>query len=144
VAAAGFHEVAHVEEDESGQANLKDGRGEHELTGKVQGVKNKENGIGLGRAGHFAAEDVDGDAGVFRVRSKGIDAGEIDEGEVGSADSGHEAHALLDGDAGVVGDFLTEAGEAVEKGRLAGVGRADEDDGFERTGGGLSGSGRRN
>jgi hypothetical protein len=111
----------------------------------VQGVENKENGIGLGGSGHFSAEDVDGDAGVFRIRSEGVDAGQIDEGEVRAANAGHEAHALLDGDAGVVGDFLTEAGEAVEKGRLAGVGRADEDDGLERTGRRSDwGSGRRN
>ena len=31
---------------------------------------------------------------------EGVDAGQVDEGEVVAADAGHEAHALLDGDAG--------------------------------------------
>ena len=92
------------------------------------GVENDENGIGLGGAGHAAAKNVDGDAGVFRVRREGVDAGQIDEREVVAAYAGHEAHALLDGDAGVVGNFLTEAGEAIEEGGFSGVGGADEDD----------------
>ena len=74
----------------------------------------------------------DGDAGVFRVGGERVDAGQIDEGEVFAADAGHEAHALLDGDAGVVGYFLAEAGEPIEKRGFAGVGRTDEDDGVER------------
>jgi hypothetical protein len=133
VAAARLHQVAHVEQHQRGQADGKHRRGEHELAGEVQGIENQQNGVGLGRAGHFAAQHVDGDARVFRVGSERVDAGQIDEGEVVAADAGHEAHALLDGDAGVVGDLLAQAGEAVEERGLAGVGRADEDDGFENS-----------
>lgn len=38
---------------------------------------------------------------------------------------------VLDGDAGVVGDLLAHAGEAIEEGGLAAVGRADERDGAD-------------
>ncbi len=131
VAAAGFHQVAHVEQDEGGQAEREHGRGEHELAGEVQRIENQQNGVGLGRAGHFAAEHVDGDAGVFGVGRERVDAGQVDEGEVVAADAGHEAHALLDGDAGIVGDLLAQAGEAIEERGLAGVGRSDEDNGVE-------------
>ena len=73
-------------------------------------------------------QDVDGDASVFRIGIEAVDAGEIDEGEVGAADAVEAADALLDGDAGVVGDFLAEAGEAIEEGGFAGVRRTDEGD----------------
>ena len=66
-AAAGFHEVAHVEQNEGGQAESKNRGGEHELAGEVQGVEDEEDRVGLGRAGHFAAQHVDGDAGILRV-----------------------------------------------------------------------------
>ena len=133
------HEVAHVEQDQSGQAEGEDGCGQHELAGEVERVEDKQDGIGPGGAGHFALEHVDGDAGVFRVGGEGVDAGQVDEGEVVAADAGHEAHALLDGDAGVVGHLLAEAGEAIEESGLAGVGRADEDDGAKSAGSGGQG-----
>jgi hypothetical protein len=50
---------------------------------------------------------------------------EVDGAVVGDFDA---ADVLLDGDAGVVGDLLTEAGQTIEEGRLAGVGRPDEGD----------------
>ena len=65
LAAAGLHQVAHIEENECGQAEGEDRRGQHELAGKVQGIEDKQDSIRLGRAGHFALEHVDGDAGVF-------------------------------------------------------------------------------
>jgi hypothetical protein len=105
VAAARLHQVAHVEQDQRGQADGKHRRGEHELARQMKRVEHQQNGVGLGRAGHAAAQHVDGDARVFRVGSERVDAGQIDEREVFAADAGHEAHALLDGDAGVVGDF---------------------------------------
>ena len=133
VAAARLHQVAHVEQDQGGQAERKDRRGQHQLAGEVQGIENQQDSVGLGRAGHFAAQHVDGDAGILRVGGEGVDAGQVDEGEVVAADAGHQAHALLDGDAGVVGDLLAQTGQAIEKSGLAGVGRADEDDGLERS-----------
>ncbi len=135
LAAAGLHQVAHVEENERGQAERKNRRGQHELAGEVQGIEHQQDSVGLGRAGHFALEHVDGDARVLRVGTERVDAGQIDEGEVVAAHAGHQAHALLDGDAGVVGDLLAQAGEAIEKSGFAGVGRADEDDGMQRSAG---------
>jgi hypothetical protein len=38
------------------------------------------------------------------------------------------AHAVLDGNAGKVRDFLPQAGQAIEKGGLAGIRRADNSD----------------
>ena len=38
---------------------------EHQLAGEVQGIKNEQNGVRLGRARHFALEHVDGYACVF-------------------------------------------------------------------------------
>ncbi len=105
----------------------------------MKGVEDEEDGIRPWRARHFALEHVDGDAGVFRVWGEGVDAGQVNEGEVVAVDAGHGAHALLDGDAGVVGHLLAEAGEAIEKSGLARIGRADEDDGAERAWGGRLG-----
>ncbi len=139
VAAAGVHQVAHVEQNQRGQAESQNRRGQHQLAGQMQGVENNEHRVRLGRAGHFAAEYVDGDAGVFRIRSQRVDAGQVDQGEVVAAHAGHQAHALLDGDAGVVGHLLAQACQSIEKSGLAGVWRPDEHDGFERSGGGRSG-----
>ncbi len=52
VAAARFHQVAHVEQDQRGQAESEHRRGEHELAREVQGIENEQDGVGLGRAGH--------------------------------------------------------------------------------------------
>ena len=49
-----------------------------------------------------------------------------------AASSTAAAEVLLDGDAGEVGDLLAQAGEAVEEGGLAGVGRADDGDDARR------------
>ncbi len=131
VAAAGLHQVAHVEQNQRGQAHRQHRRGQHELAGEMQGVQNQQHRVGLGSAGHLAAQHIDGDAGIFRVRGERVDAGQVDEGEVVAAYAGHEAHALLDGDAGVVGHLLAQAGQAVEKSGFAGVGRADQYDCLE-------------
>ena len=126
LAAARLHQVRHVEQHQRGQADGKHRHGQHQLARQMQRVQNQQNRVGLGRAGHAAAQHVHGDARVFRVRSERVDAGQIDEREVFAADAGHQSLALLDGDAGVVGDFLAQAGELVEERGLAGVGRADE------------------
>jgi hypothetical protein len=116
LAATRLHEVGHIEENQGGKADGENGRSEHQLTGEVQGIEDQEDGVGLGRTGHFAAEDVDGDTGVLGVRAEGVDPGKIDEGEVVASYAGHEAHVLLDGDTRVVCHLLAEAGEAVEEG----------------------------
>ena len=131
MAAARLHEVGHVEQHQRGQADGEHRQGEHELTRQMKRVQNQQNSVGLGRAGHAAAQHVDGDARVFRVRSERVDAGQVDEREIFAAHAGHQSHALLDGDAGVVGDFLAQARELVEECGFAGVGRADENHRFE-------------
>ena len=130
-ATARVHEVGHVEEHERGKADGEDRHGEHELAGEVERIQNQKNSVGLGRAGHAAAENFDGDAGVLGIGRERVDAGQVDEREVFAAHAGHGPHALLDGDARVVGDLLAEASELVKERGLAGVGRADEDDGLE-------------
>ena len=71
VAAAGLHQVGHVEQDEGGQADSENRRGKHQLAGQVKGIENQQDCVGLGRAGHFAAQHVDGDAGILRIGSQG-------------------------------------------------------------------------
>ena len=128
MAAALFHQVAHVEQDHGGQADGQHGGGKHQLPGHVQRVKHEENGVRLGRSWHASAQDVDGDARVFRVGRERVDSRQIDQGEVFAADTGHEAKPLLDCDAGEVGHFLAESGQLVEKCRFAGIGRTDQYD----------------
>ena len=72
----------------------------------MQGIQDQQNGVGLGRAGHFAAQHVDGNARIFRIGSERVNAGQIDQGEIVAAYAGHEAHALLDRDARIVGYLL--------------------------------------
>ena len=106
--------------------------GMHELARQVEGIENQQDGVRLGRAGHFAAQHVDGDASVFRVGREGVDAGQIDEGEVFAADAGHESHALLHCDARIVRNLLAKSGKSVEERGFAGVGRPDQDNSLER------------
>jgi hypothetical protein len=110
VAAAGLHQVAHVEQHQGGQAQRQHRRGQHQLAGQVQGIEDQQHRVRLGRADHLAAQHVDGDAGVLAVGVERVDAGQVDERQVWAAHPGHQAHALLDGDAGEVGHLLAQAG----------------------------------
>ena len=92
----------------------------------MDGIQDEQDDVRRRDAGHTAGEHVDGDAGVLGVGGEGVDAGEIDAGQVGAADALHAAGVVLDGDAGVVGYLVAEAGEAVEEGGLAAVGGAAE------------------
>ncbi len=128
LSAARLHQVAHVQQDHGGQPQRQHGRGQHQLAGEMQRIEDDEYGVGLGRAGHLAAQHIDGDARVLGVRRERVDAGQIDEGEVFTADSSHGAHALFHGHAGIVGHLLAQAGQAVEEGGFATVRGADQDD----------------
>jgi hypothetical protein len=128
IAAARFHLIGHVQQHQRGQTDGEDRRGQHQLTIQVRGVEYKQDAIGLGYAGHLAGEHIDGDARVLRVGGERIDAGQIDEREVVAADRLHAAGVVFHRDAGIVRDLLAQAGEPVEEGGLAGVGRADERD----------------
>ena len=109
-------------------------RGQHQLAGQVQGIEDQQHRVRLGRAHHLAAQYVDGDAGILAVGVERIDAGQVDECQIGAAHAGHQAHALLDGDAGKVGHLLAQAGQPIEKSGLAGVWRADQHHGLELPG----------
>ena len=64
-AVASLHQVAHIEQHQRGQPNLKYRSGQHQLTGQVQGIEDQQNRVGLGRAGHLAAQHVDSYASVL-------------------------------------------------------------------------------
>jgi hypothetical protein len=139
LATAGLHQVAHVEQNQCRQAQRQYRRGQHQLAGQVKGVEDQQHGIRLRRAGHFASQHIDSDTGILGIGRKRVDAGQVDEGQVRAADASHQAHALFDSDAGVVGDLLTETGQAIEKSGLTGVRRPDQYNGPERPGWGRRG-----
>ena len=112
VAAASLHQIAHVEQHQGRQSQRQHRSGQHQLAGQVQGIEDQQHRIRLGRAGHSAAQHVDGDPGVLRVGIERVDAGQVDERQIGAAHPGHQPHALLDGDAGEVGHLLAQAGQA--------------------------------
>jgi hypothetical protein len=58
LAAAGLHEVAHVKENQRGQALGENGRCKHELARQMKRVENEKDRVGFGRARHAAAQDV--------------------------------------------------------------------------------------
>ena len=67
VSATSLHQVAHVEQYQGRQSKGEHRGGQHQLAGKVQGIEHQQHRIRLGRAGHFAAQHVDRDTGVFRI-----------------------------------------------------------------------------
>ena len=75
MAAASLHQVAHVEQNQGRQSQRQHWRGQHQLASEVQGIEHQQHGIRLGRAGHFAAQHVDRNAGVFRIWIERVDAG---------------------------------------------------------------------
>ena len=109
-----------------GQAEGEDRRGEDEVAAEVRDVEDEEDRVGLRDARHPAHQDVVGDLLVLGARREAVDAGEVDDVELGRVLDLQLAEVLLDGDAGEVRDLLAEPGEAVEEGGLAGVGRADD------------------
>ena len=120
--------VGHVEQHEGGQAEAENGSGEDEIAAEIGDVEDENDGVGFGEIGTSAGEDVVRDLFVFGARNKAIDAGQIDQEDFLMALEFGLAHAVFDGDAREIGDLLAQAGEAVEEGRLAGVGRTDDGD----------------
>ncbi len=72
--------------------------------------------------------DVGRDAFLEGVRAQGEHAGEIDELDDRVTEL-RVADVFFDGDAGIVTGPLTQAGQAIEEGALAGVRVADDCDG---------------
>jgi hypothetical protein len=96
------------------------------VAGEAGGIEDEKNGVGFFEVGHAAFEDVVGDLFVFAAGFEGVDAGEVDEGEGVAGVKTQGSDVSFDGDSGVVRDFLTEAGEAIEESAFPGIGRADE------------------
>ena len=128
-AAARLHQVRHIQQHHRGQAEGEDRPGQHELAAQVEGIEHDEDGVWTRRARHLALEHIDGNARIFGVAGKAVDAGQIDQRKVVAADAAHAARALLYCHAGIVGHLLSQSSEPVEECGFAAVGRSDERDG---------------
>ena len=132
VAVATAQIVGHVQDDQRGQTQRQNGRGQHEVAPQVGGIQHQQHGFRFGRAGARAVQNVVGDLLVFGARGETVDAGEIDDADGAAIGQFRDSGVLLHGDAGEVGHLLAQAGEAIEERRLAGVGRPDQRHGAYR------------
>ncbi len=131
VAAAAFEIVGHVEDHQRRQLQAENRRGQHQMAAQIGAIQDQQQGVGLGNAGHVTRQDIARDLLVFRARIQAVDAGQIHQDNVVVVRSAIHfgfAYAMFDGDAREVGDFLAQAGEAIEERRFARVGRADDGD----------------
>ena len=119
--AALLQQVAHVEAHDDGTASLEQLRGQVEVALQVGDVDEVDE-----RVGALVDNVVAGDDLLGGVRGEGVDAGEVDEGDV--LVSAPRGLLLLDGDAGPVADVAVRAGELVEERGLAAVGVAGQTD----------------
>src|SRR4029077_12198174 len=108
---------------------------QHEVAIQIGSVEDKNDRIGLGHAGHGAAQHVHGDAVLFRFWREAIYAGQVNEGNFLAVEIANVSEMMFDGDAGEVCYFLAKPCEAVEEGGLAGVRRTDDGGGTNPTGG---------
>ena len=79
LAAAAAQIVRHIEDDQRGQAERQDRRGQHQVAAQVGGIEHQQDGFGLRRVGALAGEHVVGDLLVFRARREAVDARQIDD-----------------------------------------------------------------
>ncbi len=129
MAAAAFQIVRHVEDDQRGQFQAEDRRGQNQVAPQVGAIQNQQQRVGLGDAGHGASQDIASYLFVFRARVQAVDAGQIHQDHfVMVMRHACFADALFHRDAREVGHFLAQAGEAIEERRFARVGRADDGD----------------
>jgi hypothetical protein len=134
ITAAGLELVDHRQDEQGREADTEDFGEERQAALEGRRVDDADDGVGLLFALHLAAEDLDCDGLVFADRVEAVGAGQVDEFD-GAVAGEHAAGAALDGDAGVVAGLGAQAGEAVEEGRLARIGAADEGDSDGRCGG---------
>ena len=125
-AAAARQIVGHVQDHQRRQTQAEHGRRQHQMTRQVGRIEDQQYGIRLGQILHLAEQNVVGDALVFGAGFQAIDAGEIDGENFAAALHLDLAHAMFHRHAGEVRYFLAQAGEPVEQGRFAGVGRSDD------------------
>ena len=126
VAAALLQLVGHVQDDEGRQTQGEDRRRQDEVAAEVRDVEDEEDRVGLRNTRHPPHQDVVRHLLVLRARREAVDAREVDDVELGCVFDLQLAEVLLDRDAGKVGDLLAQTGQAVEEGRLAGVGGSDD------------------
>ena len=119
--AALLQQVAHVEAHDDGTAGLEQLRGQVEVALQVGHVHEVDQGVGA-----LVDHVVAGDDLLGGVRGEGVDAGEVDEGDV--LVGAPRGLLLLDGNAGPVADVAVRAGQLVEERGLAAVGVAGQTD----------------
>ncbi len=71
LAAAAAQVVRHVQDDQRGQAQRQNGRGQHQVARQVGGIEHQQDGFGLGSVGALAGEHVVRHLLVFRARLRG-------------------------------------------------------------------------
>jgi hypothetical protein len=122
-----LRDVAHVEGDDHGSADAFQLQDQPQIEAEVGGVYDAYEEIRW-RFGRVSAEDhVACDRLVQRSWFQAVGAREIDESEDAAGARAREASFFaLDSDAGVISDFLTAAGEAIEEGGLPAVRNADK------------------
>ncbi len=108
------------------QPQAENWRGQHQIAPKIGGIEDQYDGVGLGEVLTFAFQDVVGDLFVFGTRVQAINARQVDKKyflplalQLGFP------HPVLHRDAGEVRHLLAQAGQAIEKSRLAGIRRSD-------------------
>src|ERR1019366_7801507 len=94
--------------------------------------QNQQHGFLFGRAGAFAVQHVVGHLLVFGARVEAVDAGEIDDTDAAPIGEFGDSGVLLHRDAGEISHLLAQAGETIEQGGLAGVGRPNQRHGADR------------
>ena len=127
-----FGRIGHIERNDHGQAEVGHLRGEEKIAHQIGGINDANHGVRLGFAVEMTREEVERHAFIGRGGSQAVGAGEVDQGE-GAAATDPEAGFFFDRDSRVVADFLTRAGQAIEKGCFARVRITDQRE-ADRTG----------
>ena len=116
-AAAFGKNIRHVEEHKRRQAQCDHRRCQYQLTREMSHVQHQQNRIGTRLAVHLTGQHVDGDAFIVGIRRQAIDAGQIDDPDLGPF-TGQQTYTLLNRYAGVIADLLAKAGQTIEERRL--------------------------
>ena len=118
--------VGHVQQHQRWQAQRDDAARQYQMAMQVGGIQNHDDRVRAWRARHLSAQDIDRYLFIFGLGSQTINAGQIDQRHLMAFEVAHVSGMVFDGDAGEIADFLTQTGEPVEEGGLAGIGRADD------------------
>ena len=123
-----LRDIGLIEHEDHGAAELGDLGGEEEIAEQVRRVGDEHHRIGAPVSRDVAGQGVDDDLFVRRGRRERVESGEVDELDLLSVAEVAGAGLAGDRDAGIIADALTQPGQRVEEGRLAGVGITDERD----------------